>query len=474
MTRSHTPGATAGARNSDKDYSRCEARSNAAAPDATDALDDDLVADDALSPSLTTPATPDGARGAPAGEASGVATSDLATLRVAVVPLELAGERLDKVLAKLFPEFSRSRLQSWIEAQRVHVDSLPAKVRQPVPLNATIELVPDLLPEQLAFAPEAVPLDIVYEDDTIVVINKPAGLVVHPAAGNWSGTILNGLLHRYGEAAAGLPRAGIVHRLDKDTSGLMVVARTLAAQTDLVRQLQARTVKRRYLALVWGGMPDEGTIDAPIGRDSRERTRMAVVTGAAGKPARTHFRRVATVVWERQPVSAIHCDLETGRTHQIRVHCAHTGHPLLGDPVYGRARGKRSVTPLPGGFARQALHAWRLGLVHPETRRTMQWRADVPADLAELCAALGFDREEADDFDDVYDEADDPMFDDDDAIERDGESEDGSGDDREEGDEGDDTGHAGASDDGDDREPDAADTRQVRGAPRGKNKDPHR
>jgi 23S rRNA pseudouridine1911/1915/1917 synthase len=296
------------------------------------------------------------------------------------------------------------------------VDGAPAKIRQPVPLGATIELVPDLLPEQLAFTPEPVPLDIVYEDDTLVVINKPAGLVVHPAAGNWSGTVLNGLLHRYGAAAAGLPRAGIVHRLDKETSGLMVVARTLEAQTDLVRQLQARTVKRRYLALVWGNMPDEGTIDAPIGRDPRERTRMAVVTGASGKPARTHFRRVDSTIWERQPVSAIHCDLETGRTHQIRVHCAHIGHPLLGDPVYGRARGKRSVTPLPDGFARQALHAWRLGLIHPRTGRTMQWRADVPDDIAALSAALGLGRDDEGAFDEAYydgDEDYDAAFDDD-------------------------------------------------------------
>jgi 23S rRNA pseudouridine1911/1915/1917 synthase len=272
---------------------------------------------------------------------------------------------------------------------------MTAKVRQPVPLDARIELVPDLLPEQLAFVPEPVALDIVYEDSALVVINKPAGLVVHPAAGNWSGTILNGLLHRYGHAAAGLPRAGIVHRLDKDTSGLMVVARTLEAQTDLVRQLQARTVKRRYLALVWGAMPDEGTIDAPIGRDPRERTRMAVVTGAAGKPARTHFRTVDETLWQQQPVSAVHCDLETGRTHQIRVHCAHIGHPLLGDPLYGALRGRRSSAPLPGGFARQALHAWRLGLIHPQTRRAMQWSADLPDDMATLAATLGLGEEAA-------------------------------------------------------------------------------
>ena len=396
MTRSYTPVTAAGVQNSNEDYSPGAEAADAA---GVDSLDDDL-AGDAL---------------APLAMASAAAGSVEPAPRVVAVPPELAGERLDKVLAKVFPEFSRSRLQSWIEAQRVRVDGAPAKIRQPVPLDAVIELIPDLLPEQLAFTPEPVPLSIVYEDDTLVVIDKPAGLVVHPAAGNWSGTVLNGLLHRYGAAAAGLPRAGIVHRLDKETSGLMVVARTLEAQTDLVRQLQARTVKRRYLALVWGNMREEGTIDAPIGRDPRERTRMAIVTSAAGKPARTHFRRIDSTVWERQPVSAIHCDLETGRTHQIRVHCAHIGHPLLGDPVYGRARGKRSVTPLPGDFARQALHAWRLGLIHPQTGRPMQWRAAVPDDIAALSEALGFGQGNADEDDDVYDnddaDADDTSFD---------------------------------------------------------------
>jgi 23S rRNA pseudouridine1911/1915/1917 synthase len=392
MTRSVLPGGGApGAQNSIDHYSLGEVPVDAAPGES---LDDDLDA------------------GAIVPGASGVGaprtrTRDEEAPRRVQVPDDLAGERLDKVLAKVFPEFSRNRLQGWIEAQRVRVDGAPAKVRQPVPLGATIELVPDLLPEQLAFTPEPVPLDVVYEDDAIVVINKPAGLVVHPAAGNWSGTILNGLLHRYGESAAGLPRAGIVHRLDKETSGLMVVARTLEAQTDLVRQLQARTVKRRYLALVWGNMPEEGTIDAPIGRDPRERTRMAVVAGQAGKPARTHYRRVDSTLWHGQPVSAIHCDLETGRTHQIRVHCAHIGHPLLGDPVYGHARGRRSVAALPDGFARQALHAWRLGLIHPVTGRAMQWRADVPDDMAALIAALGFGAEDEDyGFDDeVFDSA---------------------------------------------------------------------
>uniref|UniRef100_E1T794 Ribosomal large subunit pseudouridine synthase D n=1 Tax=Burkholderia sp. (strain CCGE1003) TaxID=640512 RepID=E1T794_BURSG len=391
MTRSNTPGAATGARNSNEDYNVSADPADALGPDS---LDDDLGAE-ALRKAALASTVP---------SVANRVTDE--TPRTVVVPDELAGERLDKVLARVFPEFSRNRLQSWIEAERVRIDGKPAKIRQPVPLGASIELVPDLLPEQLAFTPEPVPLEIVFEDDTLVVINKPAGMVVHPAAGNWSGTVLNGLLYRYGDAAAGLPRAGIVHRLDKETSGLMVVARTLEAQTDLVRQLQARTVKRRYLALVWGNMPEEGTIDAPIGRDPRERTRMAVVTGASGKPARTHFRRVDTAIWQRQPVTAIHCDLETGRTHQIRVHCAHIGHPLLGDPVYGRARGKRSVTPLPGEFARQALHAWRLGLIHPKTGRSMQWRADVPEDMAALSAALGLGRDDAGEFDDTYYEDD--------------------------------------------------------------------
>lgn len=388
MTRSRKVDTAAGTRNSSKDYS----------PGA-DPHDARPVG---AGPAEATAGAPAGARSTSVTASSSPASAGNPdeTPRRARVPPELAGERLDKVLAKVFPEFSRSRLQGWIESQRVKVDGAPAKIRQPVPLDATIELVPDLLPEQLAFTPEPVPLEVIYEDDAIVVINKPAGLVVHPAAGNWSGTLLNGLLHRYGDAAMGLPRAGIVHRLDKETSGLMVVARTLEAQTDLVRQMQARTVKRRYFALVWGNLPDEGTIDAPIGRDPRERTRMAVVTGAAGKPARTHFRRIDATVWQRQPVSAIHCDLETGRTHQIRVHCAHIGHPLLGDPVYGRVRGQRSVTPLPDGFARQALHAWRLGLIHPQTRRALHWEAPVPDDMAALAAALGLgEGEDEADFD---------------------------------------------------------------------------
>jgi 23S rRNA pseudouridine1911/1915/1917 synthase len=317
------------------------------------------------------------------------------------------GERLDKLLARHFSEFSRSRLQQWIETGAVRVDGQVRRPRDAVQMGNRIEIQPQAAPESSAFAPEDVPLDVVYEDDTLLVIDKPAGLVVHPAAGNWSGTVLNGLLHR-DPGAASLPRAGIVHRLDKETSGLMVVARTLTAQTDLVRQLQARTVKRTYIALVWGRTYDEGTIDAPIGRDPRERTRMAIVHTASGKPSRTHFRTLATVPLGRGFVSMVVCKLETGRTHQIRVHFESIGHPLVGDPVYFRAtqRGQRPAirVPLPVPYQRQALHAYKLGLVHPATGKHMSWTAQPPEDLQALIDALDFDSARADEEDEAWDE----------------------------------------------------------------------
>lgn len=292
------------------------------------------------------------------------------------VPFADAGERLDAVLARLIPEHSRSRLQAWIRAGRVEVDGQP---RQEPKLKLrggeALAVFPDEDPATLAFAPEAVDFPLVHEDAALAVVDKPAGLVVHPGSGNWSGTLLNGLLHRWPDAAA-LPRAGIVHRLDKETSGLMVVARSLTVQTDLIRQLQARTVKREYLALAVGQLRGDATIDAPIGRHPTQRTRMAVVD--SGKPAVTRVR----VIEYLPGCTVIQCSLETGRTHQIRVHLAEAGHPLVGDPVYGdrRARGF--------SFFRQALHARRLGLVHPQTRQPMTWESPVPADLAELIERL--------------------------------------------------------------------------------------
>ncbi len=226
--------------------------------------------------------------------------------------------------------------------------------------------------------PEDIPLDIVFEDEELLVIDKPPGLVVHPGSGNWSGTLMNALLHHV-PGIADVPRAGIVHRLDKDTSGLLVVAKTLAAQTDLVRQLQARTVRRQYLAVVSGIVASNGTVAAPIGRHRVHRVKMAVVPETlGGKPAVTHFR----VLEEYAHSTLLECSLETGRTHQIRVHMASIKHPLVGDPVYGK------VDPRVPPFHRQALHATRLGLVHPLTRRLQQWEAPPPADMLMLLETL--------------------------------------------------------------------------------------
>ena len=353
-------------------------------PDApeTDAFDDDFEGDSNLT---ATPHADVGADGV-------VASQGLdETPRRARMPDELSGERLDKALARLFPQFSRSRLQTWLEEGRVTVDGVVAKPKQSALSATDVEVTPAAAPEMLAFQPEPIAIPVIAEDPAFVVIDKPAGLVVHPAVGNWSGTLLNGLLHRYGDAALGLPRAGIVHRLDKDTSGLMVVARTVEAQTDLVRQLQARTVHRRYLALVWG-RAGQGTIDAPLGRDPRDRVKIAVVPGAAGKPAVTHFRAIAHGELDGKPVTAVICDLETGRTHQIRVHMAHVNHRLLGDPLYGRGKGQRANTPLPGDFERQALHAWQLGFLHPVTGQPVEYRAALPADIMALAQACEFDQ----------------------------------------------------------------------------------
>ena len=279
------------------------------------------------------------------------------------IPLEMAGERLDKVLAGSLPDYSRNRLKAWVEAGAVMVDGKVTKARYLLRGGESVKVFPQEMPEQFAFSPENIPLDVVYEDDSIIVINKPPGLVVHPAAGNWSGTLLNGLLHRFPELKS-LPRAGIVHRLDKDTSGLMVVARTAQAQTALVRQLQERTVGRRYLAWVWGDAPSQGKVLASVGRDQRDRLKMAAGS-PQGKPAATLFRRIAKGNVENAPVAVLECRLETGRTHQIRVHLESLGFPLVGDPVY---RKKAPGVAKTLSFGRQALHAFALSLQHPVTR----------------------------------------------------------------------------------------------------------
>ena len=295
------------------------------------------------------------------------------------IPADLSGLRLDQVVARLLPEYSRGRLQQWIEAGQITVGGRTVSVRHKVYSGDRIDVVVTPMPQEADHAPEAMDLTIVHEDEALLVINKPAGLVVHPGAGNWTGTLMNALLHHCPEAV-NLPRAGIVHRLDKDTSGLLVVAKTLQAHTALVRDLQARTVKRIYQAVALGRFEQSsGTVEGAIGRHPTQRTRMAMVAG--GKPAVTHWRVL------RQFAAAAHveCRLETGRTHQIRVHLTHLGHPLLGDPVYG---GRRAVSPTLPKFSRQALHAWRLGLTHPVTGEAMLWEAALPQDMVDLLEGL--------------------------------------------------------------------------------------
>ena len=289
------------------------------------------------------------------------------------LPFDAAGKRFDVALALALPKFSRSRLRAWIDAGRVLVEGrrVAATKRIHGGERVVVDAEPD--PRELAFFPEAIALSIVEEDDALLVVDKPAGLVVHPGSGNWDGTLLNALLH-HAPQLAGVPRAGIVHRLDKDTSGLMVVAKGLETHTALVRQLQSRAVTREYIALAAGDIARGGTVDAPIGRHPTRRTTMAVVT--SGKPARTHFE-----VLERFGVATLlRCRLETGRTHQIRVHLASLGHPLVGDPAYGRKG------PVP--FPRQALHAARLALLHPVTGRHCAWESALPADILGLVGAL--------------------------------------------------------------------------------------
>ncbi|GAB4177430.1 MAG: hypothetical protein Fur0039_20800 [Rhodocyclaceae bacterium] len=271
-----------------------------------------------------------------------------------------------------------------MKAGKVRLGECAGQPRMRVWGGERILVMPDPEAAQLASRPEPIALAVLHEDDFLLVVDKPAGLVVHPGNGNPCGTLLNALLYHSPQLAR-LPRAGIVHRLDKDTSGLLVVAKTLEAHTELVRQLQARTVSRRYLAVVAGLARREGVVDAAIGRHPRQRTRMAVVAG--GRAARTHYR----VIERLAGASLLECALETGRTHQIRVHMASIGHPLLGDPVYGRRRSDPRSDPF--SFPRQALHAWRLALRHPGSGEPTEWESAPPADLRELIARL---RERAD------------------------------------------------------------------------------
>jgi 23S rRNA pseudouridine1911/1915/1917 synthase len=318
-----------------------------------------------------------------ADEAGGDDPGPEAEVRQAAVHPAQHGLRLDKALVALAGEFSRSWLQQLISRGHVQVDG-QVQTTAARKLRAGQQLQVALVPtaESLAFRPEPMALAVVHEDAHLLVVDKPVGLVVHPAPGHWQGTLLNGLLAHHAGAAA-LPRAGIVHRLDKDTSGLMVVAKTLPAMTALVRLIAARDVKRVYLALAHGRVGwDQCSIDAPIGRDPVSRLRMAVVAG--GKPARTDVERLAVWAGEagdgRNSVSALRCRLHTGRTHQIRVHLASRGHALVADALYG---GRPLL-----GLARQALHAAELAFAHPADGRTMVFAAPLPADLAQAWASV--------------------------------------------------------------------------------------
>ncbi len=296
-----------------------------------------------------------------------------------VVPTDYAGQRLDQALAKLLPEYSRSRLQEWITQQQVLLDGNPALPKQKVWGGEKLDVLPQTTPSEQPYLAEDIPLNIIFEDDALLVINKPAGLVVHPGSGNWQGTLLNALLH-HAPQLEGVPRAGIVHRLDKDTSGLLVVAKTITAQTNLVRQLQARSVKREYLALVHGELQHGGHVDAPVGRHPANRVKMAVTE--SGKSAVTHYK----VEIAFPSCTLVRCSLETGRTHQIRVHMTYLKHPLVGDSVYltGPQKCEPQLREILNHFPRQALHATRLALEHPISGERMEWHEPMPDDMQQL------------------------------------------------------------------------------------------
>ncbi|MEO8102003.1 MAG: 23S rRNA pseudouridine(1911/1915/1917) synthase RluD [Betaproteobacteria bacterium] len=316
--------------------------------------------------------------------------SDASVALTLKVPISLAGLRFDQALAELLPDYSRSRLSTMVKEGAILLDQRTAAPKTKLLGGETIEARLTPREEESAFQAEDVALNVLHEDDALIVLDKPAGLVVHPAAGNWSGTLLNGLLFR-NPAVSNLPRAGIVHRLDKDTSGVMVAAKTEAAQLSLVRQLQARTMKRIYVALVRGKLGKDGTVDAPIGRHPHHRTRMAVVKEhEAGKAAVTHYRVLERFAFH----TLVECRLETGRTHQIRVHMQSIGFPLEGDTVYGPTMTgiDDDVRTVIRDFGRQALHARRLTFDHPVEGTERSFEAPMPDDMrdfVDFAAGLG-------------------------------------------------------------------------------------
>ncbi len=308
------------------------------------------------------------------------------------IPDSQAGNRLDKALTTLYPDYSRARLQQWIRDGSILINGLSGRPKDKVKGGETVEI--NVQPEEaVTWKPQILPLVILYEDEDLIVVNKPAGLVVHPGAGNQDNTLVNALLHHAPELSL-LPRAGIIHRIDKETSGVLVIARSLTAHSYLVKKLQKHEFTREYQAITTGTLVAGGTIDAPIGRHPTHRTRMAVVDVEKGKSAVTHYR----IIQRYRAHTHIRVQLETGRTHQIRVHMAYKRYPLVGDPVYG---GRLKIPPNSTEsfkeslrkFPRQALHAIRLGLHHPTNGKWMEWTAALPDDMQELLAALEEDKQ---------------------------------------------------------------------------------
>lgn len=309
------------------------------------------------------------------------------------IPDELAGLRLDQALARLFPDYSRGQLSKWIKAGQVKLAERQPRPRDAVKAGETVIVEAELATVDESWRAEPIALDIIFEDEQVLIINKPAGLVVHPGAGNPNGTLVNALLAHV-PGLIHIPRAGIVHRLDKETTGLLMVAKTLPAHNSLVAQLQNRTVEREYQAVINGVITGGGKIDQPLGRHPVDRKKMAVVS--TGKPAVTHYR----LVQRFRAHTHIRCQLETGRTHQIRVHMAYLRHPLVGDPVYGGLRFGKGLSETArtalSSFRRQALHAGLLGFTHPQTGDKMRFEAPLPEDMQQLLAVLQQDLESSD------------------------------------------------------------------------------
>lgn len=305
-----------------------------------------------------------------------------------VIPDEMSGKRLDQALATLLPEHSRARLQGWIRNGYVLIDKKTMRPRDKIHGGEQVEIQAEI-EARISASPENIPLEIVFEDEYIIVINKPAGLIVHPGAGNPQHTLMNALLH-HDQQLEQVPRAGIVHRLDKDTSGLLVIARTLPSHTSLVKQLQAREMHREYVTIVSGIMTAGGTIDQPIGRHPKHRTRMAVVKN--GRAATTHYR----IIKKYRHHTQLQVNLETGRTHQIRVHMTWLHYPIVGDPVYGTKKQLvKGMDPklarIVTSFPRQALHARAIQLLHPQNDESMSWKAPIPEDMTRLIDSLELD-----------------------------------------------------------------------------------